>query len=83
MTSGNRTPTGKLDVTGQDLVKRVRELVQGSNARRVTTCAQDGDALLSMPPVFGVVAGGLMMIPAPVLAGPVPCAGHPIPTPPA
>ena len=69
MTSEDLTFIEELEVTGQDLVQRVRELVQDSNTRRVTIFAQDGDELLSMPLTFGVIAGSFITMSAPALAG--------------
>lgn len=69
MTAENRTFVEELEVAGQELVGRVKELVQDSTTRRVTIYAQDGDELMSMPLTFGVVAGGLVTLSAPALAG--------------
>lgn len=69
MTSQDRTFVKELQVTGQNLVQRIRELVQDSNTRRVTIFSQDGSELLSIPLTFGVVAGSFMTMSAPALAG--------------
>lgn len=65
----DRTFVEELEVAGQDLVRRVRELVQDSETRRVTIYAEDGTELMSMPLTVGVVAGGLVTLSAPALAG--------------
>lgn len=67
MTTQNRSFVEELEVAGHDLLKRVSELVQDGNARRVTISAQDGDELLSMPLTSLVVAGGLVTLSAPAL----------------
>lgn len=69
MTTPQHTVIEELEVTGNDLVHRVVELAREGNTRRVTIYAQDGDELLSMPLTHGVVAGGLITLSAPVLAG--------------
>ena len=69
MTAEERTFVEELEVAGQDLVRRIRELVQDSAARRVTISAEDGTELMSLPLTFGVVAGGLVTLSAPALAG--------------
>ncbi len=64
-----RTFVEELEVTGQDLVRRMHELVEDGSTRRVTIYAEDGTELMSMPLTVGVVAGGLVTLSAPALAG--------------
>lgn len=61
----DRTWVEKLEVAGQDLVQHVRD----SATRRVTIFAEDGTELLSMPLTVGVVAGALVTLSVPALAG--------------
>ncbi|MFH1601410.1 MAG: DUF4342 domain-containing protein [Candidatus Shapirobacteria bacterium] len=52
-------------VNGEELVKKVKELVKEGNVRKVTISDKKGNELLSFPLTIGVV-GTLL---APVLAG--------------
>jgi Domain of unknown function (DUF4342) len=69
MTEEHNTFGKELQVAGKDLVTQIQELVRQGNARRVTVHAEDGHELLSVPLTVGVVAGGLVTLSAPVLAG--------------
>jgi hypothetical protein len=63
-----RTFVERIELTGSELVDRVRDLIADSNARRVIIRNSDGDELLTAPLTFGVVAGGLITAAAPLLA---------------
>lgn len=69
MTKEQSTFAKEIQVAGRDLVDQVQELVKQGNARRVSIHAEDGHELLSVPLTVGVVAGGLVTLSAPVLAG--------------
>uniref|UniRef100_UPI002869C13B DUF4342 domain-containing protein n=1 Tax=Deinococcus sp. TaxID=47478 RepID=UPI002869C13B len=69
MTKEQSTFGQELQVAGKDLVNQIQELVRQGNARRVSIHAEDGHELLSVPLTVGVVAGGLVTLSAPVLAG--------------
>lgn len=69
MTAEERTLVEELEVAGQELVQRIRELAQDSAAQRVTIAAEDGTELMTLPLTVGVVAGGLVTLSAPALAG--------------
>lgn len=58
----------EIEVTGNQLVDRVKELLQDSNTKRVHIKAQDGKELMSVPLTFGVVVGGILTLGAPLLA---------------
>jgi hypothetical protein len=64
-----RTFTEELEVAGNQLVERVRELIEQGNVRRLTIRNSDGRTLLEIPLTVGVVAGGALAIFYPVLAG--------------
>ena len=66
--SNKRTFVEQIEVTGNELVERVKSLVEESNTRRVIIRDNDGNELLSAPLTFGVVAGGLITVAAPLLA---------------
>jgi hypothetical protein len=63
-----RTFVETIEVTGSQLVERIKELVKESNTRRVIIRTTDGEELMTMPLTFGVVAGGLITLAAPLLA---------------
>jgi Domain of unknown function (DUF4342) len=64
-----RTVVEELEVSSQELIEQVRALVRRGNTRRVTLYTQGNEELLSLPLTLGVVAGGLVTLSAPVLAG--------------
>jgi hypothetical protein len=63
-----RTFVERVELTGGELVDRIRDLIADSNARRVIIRDSNGDELLTAPLTFGVVAGGLITVAAPLLA---------------
>lgn len=66
--STKRTFVEQAEVTGGELVDRVRDLIADGSARRVIIRNSDGEELLTAPLTFGVVAGGIITVAAPVLA---------------
>jgi hypothetical protein len=63
-----RTWVEEAEVTGNQLVERIKELVQESNTRRVIVRAEDGKEMFTVPLTAGVVVGGLITLTLPVLA---------------
>ncbi len=63
-----RTWVEEAEVAGSHLVDRVKELVQDSSTKRVVIKTQDSKELMSVPLTFGVVAGGVLTLGAPLLA---------------
>jgi hypothetical protein len=55
-------------VRGAELVERIKSIVQEGNVRRLVISRPDGEALLEIPLTVGVVAGGGLVLIAPVLA---------------
>lgn len=51
-------------VSGEDLVKRLKELVEEGNARRIIIKSEKGDTLLEVPLTLGAIGA----LAAPVLA---------------
>ena len=51
-------------INGEELLKKVKELIAEGNVRRITIHAKDGKEILSFPLTFGVVG----VIFAPILA---------------
>jgi len=63
-----RTWTEEIEVAGKDLVDRIKELVSAGNVRKVILRTPDGKMLLEIPLTAGAVAGGVVVLVAPVLA---------------
>lgn len=63
-----RTVVERVEVAGNELVDRVKGLIEESNARRVIIRDKEGEELMTLPLTFGVVAGGLITAAAPLLA---------------
>lgn len=64
----NRTVFETIELSGSQLVERVRELLREGNVRTVKISAEDGDFSLEMPVTIGVLAGGAVALAAPWLA---------------
>jgi hypothetical protein len=63
-----RTWTEEIEVAGAELVVRIEELVKAGNVRRVILRTPDNKLLLEIPLTAGAVAGGVVVLVAPVLA---------------
>lgn len=66
--SGRRAFVEEVEVAGENLVARIKQLLQESNARRVVIRNEEGKELMTLPLTFGVVAGGLLAWASPLLA---------------
>ena len=55
-------------VAGSELIERIWQLVAEGNVRRLIIRKPSGEDLLEIPLTAGVVAGGAMILVAPVLA---------------
>ncbi len=64
-----KTFNEELEVAGNQLVDRVKEILEEGNVRRLIIRNQDGKTLLEIPLTIGAVAGGaLLLYIGPVLA---------------
>lgn len=63
-----RTWVEEVEVAGNQLVDRIKELVQESNTRRVIVRAEDNREIFTVPLTAGVVVGGLITLTLPMLA---------------
>ncbi|RIH76570.1 hypothetical protein Mterra_03860 [Calidithermus terrae] len=63
-----KTWVEEIEISGGQLVDKVRELVQEGNARRVTVCKPNGEEIFSVPLTVGVLVGGVVTVALPVLA---------------
>ena len=55
-------------VAGSELVERIKAIAQESNVRRLIIRKPSGESLLEIPLTAGVVAGGGLILLAPVIA---------------
>lgn len=55
-------------VNGEELLAKVKELLNQGNVRRLIIKAKDGKTLLEVPLTAGVVGGAALVLLAPVLA---------------
>lgn len=60
--------TERMDVSGSQLVDRVKEIAQDANARKVTVRDQQGKELLAVPLGWGAAGGAITLFAAPWLA---------------
>lgn len=62
------TWTEQIDVTGEELVTYVKRLAAEGKVKRIRIIEPDGDIALEMPLTIGAIAGGAVLIAAPLLA---------------
>lgn len=62
------TWTEEMVVAGSELIERIKKLVAEGNVRRLIIKKPSGGDLLEIPLTAGVIAGGAMVLMAPVLA---------------
>ena len=63
-----KTFTEEIEIAGDQLIEKIKEIVQEGNVRQLRLKASDGDIVLETPLTIGVVAGGVMALAAPWLA---------------
>lgn len=59
----------EIEVTGNELVDRVKELIQQGNIRRLIIRRGDGSVLMEVPLTGAVAVGGALTLFNPILAG--------------
>ena len=64
----DKTVWEEIEVAGDDLVARVKELAKETSVRQLKIIADDGDVFLQTPLNIGLVAGGVVVLAAPWLA---------------
>ena len=62
------TVVEELEIAGSELVDRVKQLIEDGNVRRLIIRKADNEVLMVVPLTATVVAGGAMLVFAPVLA---------------
>ncbi len=58
----------EIEVVGEQLVEKIKELAQESQVRRVRILQPDGDIAVDIPLTVGAIAGGALVLAAPILA---------------
>lgn len=58
----------EVEVSGGQLIDKLKELLQQANTRRVTICKQNGEEIFTVPLTVGVLVGGIVTFSLPVLA---------------
>lgn len=68
-TDPNKTETTeKIEVDGQSLVGKVKELAAEAQVKRLRVIEPDGDVAVDIPLTVGAIAGGAVVLAAPALA---------------
>ena len=67
-TTNKRTWVEEVEVAGNQLVDRIKALVQENATRRVIVRNEDNKEIFSVPLTTGVVVGGLITLTLPILA---------------
>lgn len=68
MKTEKKTFVEEIEVAGDKLVDRVKELAQEASVRQLKIIADDGDVFLETPLNIGLVMGGAVVLAAPWLA---------------
>ena len=63
-----RTWTEEIEVTGEELIANVKRLAAEGKVSRIRLIEPDGNIVLEMPLTIGAIAGGAVVIAAPLLA---------------
>lgn len=62
------TWTEQVHMRGDELVARVKRLAAEGQVKRIRVLEPDGDIVLEMPLTIGAIAGGAVIVAAPLLA---------------
>lgn len=63
-----RTVTEEIEVSAEKLMDKIKELAAEAAVRRVRIKEPDGDIAVDLPLTIGAVAGGAIVLAAPILA---------------
>lgn len=66
--SGGRTVFEEIEVAGDQLVAKIKELAKEGSVRNLKIIADDGDVFLETPLNIGLMVGGVVVLAAPWLA---------------
>lgn len=67
-TEKTRSWIDEIEVKGEELVARVKQLAADNKVKRIRIVEPDGDIALEIPLTYGALAGGAVALAAPVLA---------------
>ncbi|MFN4159366.1 MAG: DUF4342 domain-containing protein [Gemmobacter sp.] len=62
------TWTEQIEVAGDQLIAQIRKLAAEGSVRRIRITEPDGDLVVEMPLTIGAIAGGAVVLAAPLLA---------------
>ena len=65
---GKRPWIEEIEVAGEELLARVKQLASDNKVKRIRVVEPDGDIALEIPLTYGAIAGGAVVLAAPVLA---------------
>jgi len=65
---GRKSWVEEIEVAGEKLVAMVRDLAQDASVRKIRVKSSSGDVAVEIPLTIGALAGGAVVIAAPVLA---------------
>ena len=65
---GKRDWKEEIEVTGEKLVAEVKRLAADAKVQRIRVIEPDGDVAVDIPLAVGAIAGGAVVLAAPVLA---------------
>jgi len=60
--------TEQVEVAGDQLIAHIRKLAAEGSVRRIRITEPDGDLVVEMPLTIGAIAGGAVVLAAPLLA---------------
>lgn len=66
--NGKDTWVEEMEIAGKDLVERVKELIEQGNVRRLIIRKKDGQIMMEVPLTASVIAGGVLVVFAPLFA---------------
>jgi hypothetical protein len=64
----HKTWTEEIEISGAELMARIKELLAEGRVRRLRVKAADGSLILEIPLVVGAIAGSAVALGAPLLA---------------
>lgn len=62
MTTDETVRTETLEVKGDDLLAKIKEIIHEGNVRRITITSEEGNRLMEFPLTLGVVGAVLMPV---------------------
>lgn len=66
--NGKKTWTEEIEISADQLMEKIKSLAAEASVRRVRIKEPDGDIAVDLPLTFGALAGGAVVLAAPMLA---------------